>query len=531
MKVQLRSRRAAVRVATPARAGPAAPEASEQNRQAVSRALGRAVQPSLVLGRTDDPLEAHAEGTADRVMRGEAVGPVAGGAGLVQRACAACEEEEKIRRAPAASGDEHADAERKRREEQERRKHEEERRRHEQGLEGQVQRSAAPVAAAPAAGGADAGLASGVAARIDSRRGAGRPLPASERSFFEPRFGAGFDDVRVHADADSAQLSQAIDARAFTVGQDIFFGHGQYRPGTQEGRHLIAHELTHTLQQREAAGPVRRVPMAPGTAEDVRALHDYNEGGAPKASACSTPSDAPEAFCKPYKHEKYARYQLAAQSPKLLAGISLFVNSKVAKLWRQHLAGGTPPQDLTGDFAADFLASPTTANTTAFLMTALQRALVAKPPPVSATVPVWAAPLRSLIGPEIAQLDDPASANQMNFNIPKDTAGNLAGGIGKDQLSCKAGAMPSPFNDERIADGFFTATRDAKTGAVTITPFVSYTVKDTVDLCPGDWGTALETLATVPISQFEATGIAGDVPFTVRFSTSPTPFTLPAKAP
>jgi len=151
--------------------------------------------------------------------------------------------------------------------------------------------------------------------------------------------------------------------------------------------------------------------------------------GRPSASACATPSDAPAAFCKPYAHEKYARYQLAAQSPKLLAGISLFVNSKVAKLWRQHLAGGTPPQDLTGDFGADFLASPTTAKTTAFLMTALQRALVAKPPPVSATVPVWAAPLRSLIGPEIAQLDDPASANQMNFNIPKDTAGNLAGGI------------------------------------------------------------------------------------------------------
>jgi hypothetical protein len=86
---------------------------------------------------------------------------------------------------------------------------------------------------------------------INAMRGTGTPLPASERAFFEPRFGADLSQVRVHTDSRAAQLSQAVSAKAFTVGQDVAFGPGQYSPNTSAGRKLLAHELTHTLQQRE----------------------------------------------------------------------------------------------------------------------------------------------------------------------------------------------------------------------------------------------------------------------------------------
>ena len=77
----------------------------------------------------------------------------------------------------------------------------------------------------------------------------GQSLPESERAFFEPRFGRDFSNVRIHTGTEAAQVSKGINARAFTLGKNIVFNSGQYRPGTTEGRRLMAHELTHTIQQ------------------------------------------------------------------------------------------------------------------------------------------------------------------------------------------------------------------------------------------------------------------------------------------
>lgn len=82
-----------------------------------------------------------------------------------------------------------------------------------------------------------------------TRRG-GRPLPQSVRDRFEPRLGYGFGQVRVHAGARAAEAARAVNARAYTVGQDVVFGNGHYRPGTPDGDKLLAHELTHVVQQR-----------------------------------------------------------------------------------------------------------------------------------------------------------------------------------------------------------------------------------------------------------------------------------------
>ena len=77
----------------------------------------------------------------------------------------------------------------------------------------------------------------------------GQPLDAATRSFMEPRFGHDFSNVRVHTDARAAQSAQAVNALAFTVGRDVVFGAGQYAPGTVRGSQLLAHELTHVVQQ------------------------------------------------------------------------------------------------------------------------------------------------------------------------------------------------------------------------------------------------------------------------------------------
>jgi hypothetical protein len=78
----------------------------------------------------------------------------------------------------------------------------------------------------------------------------------------QPRFGHDFSQVRVHADARAAESAEAVNARAFTVGQHIVFGAGLYAPSTRAGQHLLAHELTHVTQQRGAAD-IQRQPAPP----------------------------------------------------------------------------------------------------------------------------------------------------------------------------------------------------------------------------------------------------------------------------
>src|SRR5512134_563730 len=85
----------------------------------------------------------------------------------------------------------------------------------------------------------------------EALRSPGQPLDAATRAFMEPRFGHDFSGVRVHTDARAAESARAVQALAYTVGRDIVFGDQRYSPQTSPGRRLLAHELTHTLQQRQ----------------------------------------------------------------------------------------------------------------------------------------------------------------------------------------------------------------------------------------------------------------------------------------
>ncbi|MBN3960851.1 DUF4157 domain-containing protein [Nostoc sp. NMS8] len=84
---------------------------------------------------------------------------------------------------------------------------------------------------------------------IQQERGGGQPLSDNIRQPMEQSFGTDFSSVKIHTDSRSDQLNQSIQARAFTTGQDIFFRQGEYAPESHGGKELLAHELTHVVQQ------------------------------------------------------------------------------------------------------------------------------------------------------------------------------------------------------------------------------------------------------------------------------------------
>ncbi len=91
-----------------------------------------------------------------------------------------------------------------------------------------------------------------------ARASGGEPLPEPVRTFMEERFGASFGNVRVHKDAQADSLARDVHARAFTIGRDLFFKQGQFQPSSEQGKRLIAHELTHVLQQQAGMKSVQR---------------------------------------------------------------------------------------------------------------------------------------------------------------------------------------------------------------------------------------------------------------------------------
>lgn len=97
-----------------------------------------------------------------------------------------------------------------------------------------------------------------VEAQIGAMRGGGQALDQQTRSFMEPQFGHDFSQVRVHTDTRATEAARTLNARAFTIGSDIAFAQGSYQPETSAGRQLLAHELTHVVQQGRAPEAVQR---------------------------------------------------------------------------------------------------------------------------------------------------------------------------------------------------------------------------------------------------------------------------------
>lgn len=88
---------------------------------------------------------------------------------------------------------------------------------------------------------------------ILASKGGGQSLPNQDKQFFEPRFGVDFSRVKIHTDSTASHLSRRLNAQAFTIGSNIYFGAGRYNPQTTEGKKLMGHELTHVVQQGGAS--------------------------------------------------------------------------------------------------------------------------------------------------------------------------------------------------------------------------------------------------------------------------------------
>lgn len=134
---------------------------------------------------------------------------------------------------------------------------------------------------------------------LASEQGKGSALPADERSYLEPRIGVGLGEVRIHSDDIAARMAGRLSAHAFTSGSDVYFNAGQYRPGTVEGRYLLAHELAHVAQQRHGVRP-DGVTGHVGDAHERnadRAAGDVIQGdsaaGLLSAARVATPASAP----------------------------------------------------------------------------------------------------------------------------------------------------------------------------------------------------------------------------------------------
>ena len=183
------SARARSETATPDR-----PHVSNQGMQQMLRA--GLIQGKLAVSQPGDSFEQEADRVAESVMRMPAsvdeLNQTSSGTPSIQRACAECEEE--LHRKPSPSTD-------------------------------------------------------SVTSEFHHPGGGGRPLPDSERKFFESRMLRDFSQVRVHADAQAAAAAESVNALAYTKGRDVVFGAGQYQPGSDRGRSLMAHELVHVVQQ------------------------------------------------------------------------------------------------------------------------------------------------------------------------------------------------------------------------------------------------------------------------------------------
>lgn len=278
----------------------------------------RGLQPKLRVGPPSDHFEREADRVADEVMRGRAHGPTLADAAGPQR------------------------------------------------------RAVTPVGSGPS-GEMDAPPA--VQRALDST---GRPLDPSTRTFMEERFGHDFGRVRVHADEHADASAHAVDALAYTVGDNVVFAAGQYAPHTTEGRRLLAHELTHVLQQggggRAAAGAAGRVQSRPRegavlqrqpkprrkatilSAEAIKADPTRRKnyewvGQPPKAKVCKVTGKAPTPENCPGEVKPGAEVTIISGEPG--AGwLSIENTGTFGGL------GNKEPTNILGVFAKEILAAP-----------------------------------------------------------------------------------------------------------------------------------------------------------------------------
>ena len=201
--------------------------------RAVSQNLN--IQRQLTVGKEDDEFEKEADNTADQIMRMPEHN-------FIQRKCADCEEEEKLQRKTLATP-----------------------------ISPYIRNktsSSSPT------------VSNSLSQSINSTKGRGSSLDTSTLSFMSSYLGNDLSHVKIHTDPDAEQMNRELNAKAFTVGNDIYFNQGNYQPQSADGKRLLAHELTHVTQQdartiRRCVDPKKNDPLYDAIAKQIKAKPTY----------------------------------------------------------------------------------------------------------------------------------------------------------------------------------------------------------------------------------------------------------------
>lgn len=222
------------------------------------------VQPKLKIGAANDRFEQEADAMADAVIQQKLMEPVATASSIssIQRKCSECgeeiqmkeEEEEEVLQKKCESCEEEEHVMRK-------------------------------------PNGEETTASKNLQSELSQTKGGGESLPADTKSSMETAFGSDFSQVKIHTNSPSIQLNQKLGAQAFTHGSDVYFNEGKYNPKSTSGKHLLAHELTHVVQQ----GSSKRIQKTPQPVTPQQAQVCYNS---------NTTEPTPSAR-EPEKHATY----------------------------------------------------------------------------------------------------------------------------------------------------------------------------------------------------------------------------------
>ena len=247
------------------------------------------VQTKLTVGKPNDKYEKEADTVADKVVQRLADpnpvsrhGPEVQSkpvstlpSSFLQSKCADCEKDEKLQKKDEEIASENGPVFRKPIFESNARKEEDSLQKKCESCEKEdkdLQRKANE--------GASESASPSVENKINNTKGGGAPLPAEVNQSMSQSIGADFSDVRVHTDPGAAQMNKELRAQAFTHGRDIYFNEGKYDTSSKAGQHLLAHELTHTVQQGGASSTVNRAPaiQKEGEANAGKKIKDLDAG-------------------------------------------------------------------------------------------------------------------------------------------------------------------------------------------------------------------------------------------------------------
>ncbi|MCC6894486.1 MAG: DUF4157 domain-containing protein [Anaerolineae bacterium] len=235
------------------------------NSVSINQRTGTTIQAKMTVGAADDAYEREADAVADRVMTKRDVvqrAPEEEELQMMRVQRAAEEEEEplqmqRIQRAPEEEELQMMRVQRAAEEEELQMQRIQRAPEEEEPL--QMQRIQRKDDEMPADKSGSFDASSDIESRISAKSGSGQSIPDVNRELFESSMGRDFSGVNVHTDAESNSLNKELGARAFTTGSDIFFRSGEYNPGSSDGQRLLAHELTHVVQQGGAG--VKKKPQ------------------------------------------------------------------------------------------------------------------------------------------------------------------------------------------------------------------------------------------------------------------------------